>query len=50
MPVLSYNIHKEYTVCGALPSQKEIMNKRYIKREEDEKAYTNDRARELDFW
>ena len=50
MPVLSYNIHKKFTVCGALPSQKEIMNKRYNKRENDKKAYTNDKARELDFW
>ena len=50
MPVLSYNIHGEYTKCGALESQIEIMNKRYLKREGNEKAYTNDRAREIDFW
>lgn len=50
MPVLSYNIHKNYTVCGALESQIEIMNKRYEKREKDTKSFSNDRARELDFW
>ena len=50
MPVLSYNLHKDYNYCGALPSQKEIMDRRYNKRECNEKAYTNDRARELDFW
>ena len=50
MPVLSFNLHKEYTYCGALPSQKEIMDRRYNKRESDHYAYSNDRARELDFW
>ena len=50
LPVLSYNLHKKYTYCGAPDTQIEIMNMRYIKREEAKTAFDNDKAREIDFW
>lgn len=50
MPVLSYNLHKKYTYCGAPESQIKIMEMRIKDREKSKNAYSNDKAREIDFW
>lgn len=50
LPVLSNNLYQVYNYCGTTEEHIEIMNLRYWYREETKEAYSNDKAREIDFW
>jgi MoaA/NifB/PqqE/SkfB family radical SAM enzyme len=49
-PIISKNLYNEYTYCGTTEEHIDIMYMRYLNREATEKAYSNDKAREIDFW
>jgi MoaA/NifB/PqqE/SkfB family radical SAM enzyme len=50
LPVLSRNLHGDYTTCGATDFQKKVMIMRAKARQQDDGVLSNDMARGIDIW
>jgi hypothetical protein len=50
LPVLSYNLHKNYNSCGAPKVHRDLMLERIKLRNKMENVLTPDEAREKDIW